>query len=120
MAEPKKRVTPARRKTPAKSPKKAAKPRVTGKPSPVTLDNGTVEWRLPNGRLHREGGPAVKRLDGSEGWFYDGEHHREGGPAIIATDGFQAWMIHGEYQKATWGPRLDLDPDEPSADEATP
>ena len=79
--------------------RKRSEPRKpVGEASPTILDNGTVEWRLPNGRLHREDGPAVKRVSGYEAWFYDGQFHRDGGPALTADDGFQAWFKHGKYQ----------------------
>ena len=26
------------------------------------LKDGTIEWRLPNGKLHRTGGPAIEEL----------------------------------------------------------
>jgi hypothetical protein len=33
--------------------------------------------------------------NGTERWFLNGKIHREGGPAIIWADGAQAWWIDG-------------------------
>lgn len=42
--------------------------------STMTMDkDGTKVWRLPNGQLHREDGPAVEYTDGQKAWFLNGQ-----------------------------------------------
>ena len=42
---------------------------------------GNKIWYL-DGQYHREDGPAVEMVDGTNKWFLDGKLHREDGPAI--------------------------------------
>lgn len=51
------------------------------------------------GEYHREDGPAVIRVSGTELWYYKGEFHRVDGPAIIYADGEEQWYINGKYIK---------------------
>jgi hypothetical protein len=51
-------------------------------------------WRL-NGKIHREKGPAVIRLDGYIEWRQNGKPHRLDGPASICADGTKYWCING-------------------------
>jgi len=60
----------------------------------TVYDNGTKEWRLPNGLLHREDGPAFELIDGYKAWYIDGEKHREDGPAIEYSDGGKMWYLN--------------------------
>jgi hypothetical protein len=46
-------------------------------------EEGHREWRLSNGRLHREDGPAKIHTNGSQKWLQNGDLHRKDGPAII-------------------------------------
>ena len=75
-------------------------------------DNGSImweEWRLPNGNLHKEDGPAKIRYytDGnkeSEQWYKNGLYHREDGPSYRRwdVDGSiisEAWEIDGNYHR---------------------
>lgn len=76
--------------------------------TPVTLDKGLlterIEWRLPNGTIHREFGPAIiytHKLSKQERWYFNGSVHREDGPAVI-TECFDVWCSpqnhsHKEY-----------------------
>jgi hypothetical protein len=58
--------------------------------------DGTKDYTLPDGRLHRVGGPATEHPDGSVAWCENGVHHRVGGPAIIdAVTGRQEWYQRG-------------------------
>lgn len=53
-----------------------------------------------NGQLHRIGGPALIRFNGSKYWFKNGKVHRDdGGPAEIWADGFKAWRQDGKLIK---------------------
>ena len=78
---------------------------------------GNVEWKLPDGKLHRLDGPAIEyasgnkvwcinnnfhRLDGpaiewanGSKWWIDGKRHRLDGPAIEWVDGSKSWYIDG-------------------------
>lgn len=59
--------------------------------------NGTNFWYL-NNELHREDGPAVEYLNGYKAWFLNNEKHRRDGPAIEFPDGRKEWWINGiEY-----------------------
>jgi hypothetical protein len=33
---------------------------------------GTKEWKLPNGKWHREDGPAIEIIDGRKYWYLSG------------------------------------------------
>jgi hypothetical protein len=44
------------------------------------------------GRLHREGGPAVDRADGRQEWWYHGRLHSfDGRPAVVDPSGVYEW-----------------------------
>ena len=58
---------------------------------------GTKRWRLPNGDLHREDGPAIEWCNGDKIWFINGIKHREDGPAVEIYDGFKLWYLNGIY-----------------------
>lgn len=36
----------------------------------IILSDGSKQWRLSNGKLHREDGPAVEWANGVKVWFY--------------------------------------------------
>ena len=60
-----------------------------------TINNyGDKIWRL-NGKLHREDGPAIKRVDGTKEWYLNDLRHREDGPAIEWADEHKHWFLHG-------------------------
>ena len=61
----------------------------------TVYDNGTKEWRLPNGLLHREDGPAVEFTNGDKKWYVNGQRHREDGPALERNDGYKYWYLKG-------------------------
>lgn len=52
-------------------------------------------WRS-RGKIHRDGAPAIKWVDGSRMWFRDGLAHREDGPAYERADGLRCWYLLGE------------------------
>jgi hypothetical protein len=43
---------------------------------------GTIEYRLKDGTLHREDGPALCRVGSSKEYYLYGLRHRENGPAV--------------------------------------
>ena len=51
---------------------------------------------LKNNVLHREDGPAIIKLNGTNIWYFNGILHREGGlPAIIYSNGHKKWYLNG-------------------------
>lgn len=65
-----------------------------------TVDNGgTIWWKLPDGTLHRDDGPAIERLDGYRAWYLNGLIHREDGPAIEYSDGAKEWYLNGDSHR---------------------
>jgi hypothetical protein len=58
----------------------------------------TKRWILPNGKYHREDGPAIEWIDGDKEWHRNGKLHREDGPAIEYFDGDKFWYLNNvEY-----------------------
>ena len=60
-----------------------------------TFHNGRYELTNNNGKLHRDGGPAVICLDGRRYWYQNGLRHRYDGPALVYPDGRQYWYWNG-------------------------
>lgn len=58
----------------------------------VILQPGDVYYVNSHGELHREGLPAVERVNGKKAWLVNGQFHRMDGPVV---DGVDVWMIHG-------------------------
>jgi hypothetical protein len=56
---------------------------------------GKEVWRLPDGRDHRDYGPAVLFQDGSKIWCRYGKPHRTEGPAIMDAEGSEFWFYKG-------------------------
>lgn len=63
---------------------------------------GNKFWKLPNGQLHREDGPAIEWVFGAKIWYKNGLKHREGGPAYIRGN-IKQWFVNGELHR-TNGP----------------
>jgi hypothetical protein len=67
--------------------------------SKLTINEyGTKRWILPNGKYHREDGPAIEWIDGDKEWHRNGKLHREDGPAVEFNDGFKGfkgWYLNG-------------------------
>ena len=53
-------------------------------------------WHDPEGRWHRDDGPAITRSDGYEVWCQHGELHRDDGPAVTRPDGTEQWYQRGQ------------------------
>ncbi len=58
----------------------------------------SFEYYNKFGKLHREDGPAVEYLNGTNMWFIDGKLHREDGPAIEMRQ-YAAWYINGNRHR---------------------
>ncbi len=66
-------------------------------PALINVD-GTQEWQR-HGELHRDDGPVVVKLDGTQGWYQRGYLHRDDGPAVVETDGTQTWYQRGKLHR---------------------
>ena len=68
------------------------------KSSPTdTFEN--IRWRLPNGKLHREDGPAIIHLHGGVEWYLNGSRHRCDGPAQINFNKDKRWWVNGKLHR---------------------
>jgi hypothetical protein len=56
-----------------------------------------------DGRVHREGGPAIIYLNGVLEWRQHGRLHRKDGPALIYPDGQKYWYRNGQVVLADPG-----------------
>lgn len=74
--------------------------------TPTTDIHGNVQWKTPSGLLHREDGPAVILIDGTQDWWVNGEKHRVDGPAVILPGYFQAWYLHNKLHRGN-GPAVE-------------
>ena len=83
-------------------------------PTKVIQSNGTVIWYLASkgpSYFHREDGPALIYPDGTEYWFFNGRIHREGGPAIINLNHKRRhWFKDGRRHRVD-GPAIEYDND---------
>lgn len=70
---------------------------ISQKPYLTINTRGDQEWRLPNGDLHREDGPAVIRSNGETVWFLNGQKHRLVGPAIYGGKFKSCWYVNDVY-----------------------
>ena len=60
-----------------------------------------------NGKLHREGGPAIESANGSKHWYKNGQLHREDGPAVEWANGYKCWYLEGlNYTETQWKARV--------------
>jgi antitoxin component YwqK of YwqJK toxin-antitoxin module len=65
----------------------------------MVQDCGTKAWYL-NGKLHREGGPAIEYVSGTKMWYLNGKLHREDGPAAEGSGGTKEWWLNGHQATA--------------------
>jgi len=63
-------------------------------------------WRLLNGKLHREDGPAIEYANGEKHWYLNGKLHREDGPAIEYKNGEKQWWLNGKRHRKD-GPAIE-------------
>ncbi len=71
---------------------------VAGEKVPCCLKRG-IKWEDKYGEYHRDDGPAIIGVDGSQEWYQHGIWHRDDGPAIIEADGTQKWYQHDELHR---------------------
>ena len=72
---------------------------LSDQPIPTTDSNGDTYWRLPNGKIHREDGPAIEYANGSKFWYQNGKRHRLDGPAEEYADGTKFWYQNGKLHR---------------------
>ena len=66
----------------------------------IVDEDGDKVWKLPNGDLHREDGPAVEYANGNKWWYLNGKKHREDSPAIEWANGYyKAWYLNDRLYK---------------------
>jgi hypothetical protein len=76
--------------------------------SKLTIDdNNTKEWKLSDGKWHREVEPAIEYSDGTKEWWLNGQRHREDGPAVEYSDGRKYWYINGKLHRED-GPAVEF------------
>lgn len=54
-----------------------------------------ITYKLVNGMLHCEDGPAIEWESGNQYWYNNDVQHREDGPAVIYADGSKFWYLDG-------------------------
>jgi hypothetical protein len=76
------------------SPNNTAKRKTQDAPILMTGGMDIERWicRECNG-IHRDDGPALIKIDGTQYWYSHGSIHRNDGPAVIRPDGTQEWWL---------------------------
>lgn len=69
-------------------------------------EDGTKQWLLPDGTLHREDGPAQEGADGYKAWYRNGKLHRDDGPAIEYANGTRYWCRNDIFHRED-GPAIE-------------
>jgi hypothetical protein len=64
----------------------------------IEITHKCITWTW-NGRMHRNGAPAVIYLNGRQSWYRRGLIHRDDDPAMICPDGGQWWCQHGNIHR---------------------
>lgn len=67
--------------------------------NPQIDDLENIIWTLPNGKIHRLGGPAIIYATGTQIWYQNDQIHRTDGPAMIYADGTQKWYQHNQLHR---------------------
>lgn len=65
----------------------------------VSYPSGDTYW-YKNGKLHRDGGPAVELKNGTKKWYqYDKLHRSDDMPAVENVDGTKIWYRYGQIHR---------------------
>ena len=88
--------------------KELIKEAVEGGSTMTTDENGNKFWTLPNGKRHREDGPAIEWSNGDKSWWVNNKRHREDGPAVEYIGKYKAWYINGKRHRED-GPAVEWD-----------
>lgn len=67
--------------------------------------NGDKVWYNSDGKIHRDGKPAIK-TKGAEYWYQNGKIHRDNGPAVYLVPDIKQWWQHGKLHR-TNGPAIE-------------
>jgi len=79
--------------------------------SKMTVDEfGNKFYKLPNGDLHRENGPAIEWTNGDKFYYLNGKLYREDDPAIESPNGDKEWFLNGKRHRED-GPAVESDGD---------
>ena len=59
----------------------------------IDFGDGEIQW-LKGPFLHSAENPAIKKANGDEYWYQNGQQHRSDGPAVVMNDGtyFEYWI----------------------------
>jgi hypothetical protein len=68
-----------------------------GEPA-IIFSNGDQLW-YEAGELNRTDGPAVEKSNGDREWFIRGQRTRTDGPAIELADGSEIWWLNGQQRR---------------------
>ena len=70
---------------------------------------GNKIWKLPNGDVHRENGPAIVTNNDNKYWYINGKRHREDGPAVEYSDERKLWFLNDiEYSEQEYMKKMRL------------
>lgn len=72
---------------------------ITESSTKTITTRGDVHWRDKDGELHRDGGPAVIEVSGTEMWLKHGRMHRDDGPAVVHYYGDKLWYRDGKLHR---------------------
>lgn len=75
---------------------------------------GETVYRLPDGIIHREDGPAISYSNGAyQEWQVHGKTHRLDGPAIIGRTLKEWWIndYHADRVIKPWAKEMNIDLD---------
>jgi hypothetical protein len=62
--------------------------------------DGTTSGKINESKiLHRVGGPAIEKADGTKVWWVDGKCHRVDGPAVEHSNGYRMWFVHDKMHR---------------------
>jgi hypothetical protein len=64
----------------------------------IIFSNGDQLW-YEAGELNRTDGPAVEKSNGDKEWFLKGQRTRSDGPAIELADGSEEWWTDGQQRR---------------------
>jgi hypothetical protein len=71
----------------------------------VERADGTKVWFVYD-KMHRVDGPAIEYANGDKNWYVDGKLHRVDGPAIERANGYKYWYIDGKRHRVD-GPAVE-------------
>jgi hypothetical protein len=64
----------------------------------IIFSNGDQLW-YEAGELNRTDGPAVEKSNGDKEWFIRGQRTRSDGPAVELADGSEEWWTNGQQRR---------------------